>query len=171
MSWDSVRIGFLIAALNDLEIMSCDLENVYLNAPCQKKIWFEGGAKCSEDKGKVLVVVRALYGLKSAGSSWRAALAEVLFSLGFESTRADPDVWIRAAARSDGHKYYEMLFVYVDDILAVSHKAKDVIEEVTAFYKAKEGSIKKPDIYLGANFRRSDTGWIYNLGIITAKLC
>ena len=61
----------------------------------------------------MLVVVRALYGLKSAGSSWRAALAEVLFSLGFELTREDPDVWVRAAARSDGHKYYEMLFVYV----------------------------------------------------------
>ena len=60
-------------------------------------------------------------------------------------------MWIRAAARSDGHKYCEMLFVYVDDILAVSHKAKEVIEEVTAFYKAKEGSIKEPDIYLGAN--------------------
>ena len=75
-------------------MMACDLENAYLNAPCREKIWFEGGAECGEDKGKVLVIVRALYGLKSAGSSWRAALAEVLFSLGFESTRADPDVWI-----------------------------------------------------------------------------
>ena len=157
VSRDSVRIGFLIAALNDLDIMACDLENAYLNAPCREKIWFEGGAECSEDQGKVLVVVRALYGLKSAGSSWRATLAEVLAGLGFESTRADPDVWIRAAARSDGHKCYEMLFVYVDDILAVSHKAKEVIEEVTAFYKAKEGSIKEPDIYLGANIAKIHT--------------
>ena len=39
--------------------MSCDLENAYLNAPCREKIWFEGGAECSEDQGKVLVVVRA----------------------------------------------------------------------------------------------------------------
>ena len=95
----------------------------------------------------MLVIVRALCGLKSAGSSWRAVLAAVLFSLGFESMRADLDVWIRALVPSDGHKYYEMLFVYVDDMLAVSHKAKEVIEEVTAFYKVKEGSIKEPDIY------------------------
>ena len=107
--------------------MHSDLENAYLNALCQEKIWFEGGAECGEDKGKVLVIVRALYGLKSAGSSWRATLAEVLAGLGFESTRADPDVWIRAAARSDGHKYYKMLFVYVDDILAVSHKDLSLI--------------------------------------------
>ena len=51
----------------------------------------------------------------------------------------------------DGHQYYEMLFVYVDDILALSHQAKEATEEITTFYKAKEGSIKPPEIYLGAN--------------------
>ena len=45
-----------------------------------------------------------------------------------------------------------MLFIYyVNDILALSHRAKDAIEEITAFYKAKDGSIKPPEIYLGAN--------------------
>jgi hypothetical protein len=38
----SIRLAFLIAELNDLEIMFCDLENVYLNAPCRETIWFEG---------------------------------------------------------------------------------------------------------------------------------
>ena len=66
-------------------------------------------------------------------------------------------MWIRAAARSDGHKYYEMLFVYVNDILVVSHKAKEVIKEVTAFYKAKEDSIKEPDIYREANIEKIQT--------------
>ena len=74
-----------------------------------------------------------------------------MVQLGFKSTRANPDVWIRAAVRLDGGKYYEMLFVYVDDILALSHKATEVITEITSFYKAKEGSIKPPDIYLGAS--------------------
>jgi hypothetical protein len=58
---------------------------------------------------------------------------------------------MRKAVRDDGHQYYEMLFIYVDDILALSHRATDAIEEITAFYKAKEGSIKPPEIYLGAN--------------------
>ena len=47
-----------------------------------------------------------------------------------------------------------MLFLYVDDILVVLHKATDVIKEITAFYRAKEGSIKPPDIYLGANITK-----------------
>jgi hypothetical protein len=78
-------------------------------------------------------------------------LAQILQDLGFESSKADPDVWMQKAVRNNGHKYYKMLFVYVDDILALSHKAEDAIKAITTFMKAKEGSIKPPDIYLGAN--------------------
>ena len=68
---------FTIAALNGVDVMSCNLDNAYLNAMCCEKIWFEGGTECGEDKGKVLIVVRVLYGIKPAGLSWRAALAQV----------------------------------------------------------------------------------------------
>jgi hypothetical protein len=40
VSRDSVRIALLIAALNGLRILSCDVGNAYLNAPCREKIWF-----------------------------------------------------------------------------------------------------------------------------------
>jgi Reverse transcriptase (RNA-dependent DNA polymerase) len=156
VSRDSVRIAFLVAALNDLDIMSCDLENAYLNAPCREKIWFEGGLECGEDKGKVCVIVRSLYGLKSAGAAFRATLAQLLQDLGYESSKADPDVWMREAVKPNDHKYYEMLFVYVDDILAVSHQAEEAIKEITTFFKAKDGSIKPPEIYLGANIAKID---------------
>jgi hypothetical protein len=133
--------------------MSCDLENAYLNAPCREKIWFEGGLECGEDKGKVCVIVRSLYGLKSTGAAFRAALAQLLQDLGYKSSKADPDVWMREAIKTNGHKYYEMLFVYVDDILALSHQATMSIQEITNFFKAKDGSIK-PEIYLGADVAR-----------------
>jgi hypothetical protein len=94
LSRDSVRIGFMLAVLNGLDVMACDLENAYLNAPCVEKIWFEGGLECGSDKGKVFVVVHALYGLKSAGASWHVTLAQALHDIGFVSTIADPDVWI-----------------------------------------------------------------------------
>jgi hypothetical protein len=50
VSRDSVRIGFMLAALNGLDVMACDLENAYLNAPCVEKIWFKGGLECGSDK-------------------------------------------------------------------------------------------------------------------------
>ena len=68
----------------------------------------------------------------------------------FVSMLADLDVWILKAFHEDGFKYYEILFLYVDNILAILHKATDVIKEITEFYRLKEGSIKPPGIYLGA---------------------
>ena len=44
-----------------------------------------------------------------------------------------------------------MSFVYVDNILSLSHRVKHCIAEITAHYKVKEGSIREPDIYLGVN--------------------
>jgi hypothetical protein len=44
-----------------------------------------------------------------------------------------------------------MLFVYDDNILALSHQAEDAMKEIMGYFKAKEGSIKPPEIYLGAN--------------------
>ena len=49
VSRDSVRLDFMIAALNGLDIMSCDLENAYLNRMSRENIWFEEGIECGED--------------------------------------------------------------------------------------------------------------------------
>ena len=128
------------------------MENAYLNAPCREKIWFKGGLKCSKDRGKVCVIVCSLYRLKSTGAAFRAALAQLLQGLGYSSSKADPDVWMHEApVKMDGHKYNEMLFIYVDDILALSHQAMECIQEITNFFKAKDSSIKPPEIYLGAD--------------------
>ena len=54
VSRDSIRLALIIAALNNIDILSYDLENAYLNAECLERIWFEGGIECGGDKGKVL---------------------------------------------------------------------------------------------------------------------
>ena len=78
VSRDSVRLAFLIAGLNDLDVLTGDVTNAYLNAKFREKIWFEGGIETGEDKGKVIIVTRALYGLKPSGAAWRAVLAAML---------------------------------------------------------------------------------------------
>ena len=150
VSRDSVRIGFLLAALNELDICAADIGNAYLNAPCREKIWFEAGPEFGENKGKTVKVVRALYGLKSSGAAFRKHLAERIESMGFVSTRADPDVYIRAAT-DGGFKYYEMIFTYVDDLLVMSRNTKPIMETLSNMYELKKGSVGTPDIYLGAH--------------------
>ena len=91
---ESVRIAFLIAGLNDLDVLACDIGKEYFNAPCQEKVWFEAGAEFGSRKGRPVKVVQALYGLKTSGASWRATLVATLTEMGFSSSRANADVWM-----------------------------------------------------------------------------
>jgi hypothetical protein len=52
VSCDSVRLAFLIAGLNNLNVLERDVTYAYLNALCYEKIWFKGGVKTGEDRGK-----------------------------------------------------------------------------------------------------------------------
>jgi hypothetical protein len=73
VSQESIRISFLIAALNDLEILAADISNAYLHAPCRERVYIVCGPEFGpEDQGKFTVIVRAQYGLKSSGAAWRA---------------------------------------------------------------------------------------------------
>jgi Reverse transcriptase (RNA-dependent DNA polymerase) len=154
VSRDSVRLAFLIAALNDLNIMACDVGNAYLNAPCRKKVWFVAGAEFGSQQGMVVKVVRALYGLKSSGALWRAMFNSSLIDMGFQSTIADPDVYRRANAKPCGFKYYEYLLVYVDDVLIVSHSPKLNLEKIKESYELNPSSVGPPMRYLGADVER-----------------
>ena len=93
VSSDSVRLAFLVMELNELYVMTCNVGNAYLIASCREKIWFVDGPEYGEKKGKVLLVVRALYGLKSSGTSWRAMFADTLLAMNFIPNQADPDVY------------------------------------------------------------------------------
>ena len=76
VSRDSVRIALTIAALNDLKIMACDIQNAYLTADCREKIWTVGGPEFGSEAGTIFLVKKALYGLKSAGAAFRSLLAD-----------------------------------------------------------------------------------------------
>ena len=63
VSRDSVRIALTIAALNDLSILACDIQNAYLSAPCREKIYCVAGPEFGSEAGKTMIVRKALYGL------------------------------------------------------------------------------------------------------------
>jgi hypothetical protein len=117
VSRESVRIALTIAALNDLEVKTSDIQNAYLTAPVTEKIWTVCGPEFGPDAGKKAIIVRALYGLKSAGAAFRNHLASCMQDLGYTSCTADPDVWYKPETRpSDGHQYYAYVLLYVDDV-------------------------------------------------------
>ena len=108
VSRDSARISFTLAALNNAEIRSTYIGNTHLNGKCQEKIWTVAGTEFGNEKGKVMLVLRALYGLKSSGSAWRQMLAQ---TLGYVSYNADPDVWRKSVTKPYGAEYYAYYLV------------------------------------------------------------
>jgi hypothetical protein len=150
---ESVRIAFLYAALNGLDILGCDVSNAYLNAPCREKIWVNAGPEFGSDQGTVQIVKKALYGLKSSGFSWKKMLTQNLEEMGYRTTVADPDVFIRPATKPDGFEYYEFILTYVDDCLCVSHDPKASMDVLGSIYDLKD-TVHPPERYLGANIQQ-----------------
>ncbi|GFH50714.1 hypothetical protein CTEN210_07190 [Chaetoceros tenuissimus] len=155
VSRDTVRIGFLVAALNDLDILAGDIQNAFLSAPTEEKIFFYAGDEWGADKDRVVVVVRALYGLKSSALQFRNHLAATLGNkLGFKSCLADPDLWYKACIDADGNEYYAYILVYVDDLLIIDKNPKRFMEKIQGDFTVKKESIGPPDRYLGADIRK-----------------
>ena len=150
VSRDSVRIILMLAALNNLDIEGADIENAYLTAPCREKVWLRGGIEFGDLSGETLIVEKALYGLKSSGAAFRAFLAETFDNMGFKSSTADPDIWMRPNTKPDGEEYYEYIVCYVDDVLGISMEAKEMMQEIQKDFRFKKDKIEPPKMYLGA---------------------
>ncbi len=154
VSRDSVRIAFLLAALNDLDIMAADIGNAYINADAREQVYFIAGDEFGVSrKGQIVLIVKALYGLKSSGAAWRSHFAEVLHDLGYQSSLADPDVWYRAETKPDGFEYYAYVLVYVDDILVISHNPTSTMQALSKLFHLKDG-FAAPVRYLDATIKK-----------------
>ncbi len=49
VSRDSVRLAFLIAALNSLEVLSADVQNAYINSKTKERVYTKAGLEFGED--------------------------------------------------------------------------------------------------------------------------
>ncbi len=173
VSRESVRIALTLAALNDLQVKASDIQNAYLTAPLlTEKIWTVCGAEFGEDQGKNAVVVRALYGLKSAGHDYGVHIAHCMVHLGYTPCEADRDVWMKAMVRpEDNYQYFAYCLLYVDDILMIHHDGVAAIDEIDKYFKMKPDANPngkyEPDVYLGAKFRKIQIKrngvWAYSL--------
>ena len=147
-SKQSVRLAFLAASLNSLDLVMVDVGNAYVNALCKEKVYAIAGPEFGDLQGCIVVIVKALYGLQGLGSAWHAHFSDSLRSMGFKTSQADRDMWLRSQIKPDGTKYYEYLVVYVDDILIVSHAPQEIVKQIlNQPYELKGGDA--PKSYLG----------------------
>ena len=75
VSRDGIRTALSNAVLNYLKVLSCNNYNLYITEMCREKMWTVAGTEFGPDQGMVVLVVRALYGLKLFGEDLRDLLA------------------------------------------------------------------------------------------------
>jgi hypothetical protein len=92
VSREMVCIALTVAALNSLDVKTGDVMNAYITTPIMEKVWTILGPEFGSDKGQHAIIVRALYGLKSAGAAFRAHLASFMRHMGYTCCKADPDL-------------------------------------------------------------------------------
>ena len=60
----SLRLVIFLAKLNNLEVWGADIGNAYLEAKTKEKLYIVAGTEFEELEGHILVIYKALYGLK-----------------------------------------------------------------------------------------------------------
>ena len=124
------------------ETLAADIPNAYLQAPSSKNDFII----CSPEFrlgfcGQVALIRCALYGGKVTMRDVWHHLRACMKELGFESSKADPDIWYRLSKQSkcktnssgknqtecEGEECYEYVLLYVDNCLVISDHAGSLL--------------------------------------------
>ena len=124
VSRESVWIAFTYAALSDLDIWACDIQNAYIQAPTStsEKHYIICGPEFGDHVGKQALIRRALYGGKCTGCDYWVYLRSCMQFLGLTTCKADGGVWMREVKRSDGTVLGIYILLYVKDCLCITGK-------------------------------------------------
>ncbi len=151
---DSIRLLNVIAKAQGLNVLAGDVGNAYLNADTKEKVYVRCGPEFGPElEGRIAIIKKSLYGLKSSGAQWHAHFAKTLYMMGFQPTRFDNDVWIKERTDSSGYDY---ISTYVDDFLITAKDPWVYMKKLQEIYVIKDPKV--PDFYLGASYVGSPKG-------------
>lgn len=110
----SFRMLMAIAAKYDLELKQYDVTNAFVHATIDREVYMKM-PRGYRQKGIILRVQKALYGLRISPLLWQKEFTTTLKALGFMEVPHEPCCMIK-----DGL----IIFFYVDDIILAYHKSK-----------------------------------------------
>jgi hypothetical protein len=124
----SVKLLHVVAHKTGMSQLCGDVGNAYVNAFTNKKVYAVAGKEFGPAlEGCVIIIVKALYGLRTSSERWYAHFTDSLRGIGFAQTRYDNDVWIRLNA---GKECYDYVCTHVDDFMIVGRDPKDIMEAI-----------------------------------------
>ena len=153
VSLRGLRILLFLAELNGLEVWGTDIGNAYLEAQTSEQVCIRAGPEFRGMENHLLLIHKALYGLRSSGARWHDRLSDVLRKEGFSPCRAKADIWMRR----NGERY-EYIAVYVDDLAFALEDPQSFIDILKGKYNFKIKEAGPLEFHLGADFFRDSEG-------------
>ena len=80
--------------------------------------------------GMAMVIMKALYSLKTSAKAWRESFGKSLKEMEYTSCVDNLDVWMKLQTNNEGYKYRSYMLVYIDDCLAIHHDPEPVFKEL-----------------------------------------
>ena len=130
-----------------LAFMVGDIGSAYLEAYTEEKVCFIAGPAFGECEGHLMVIVKALYGLRTSGARYHEHFADILCDMGFKQCINEPDLWYRNA-----HTHYEYVCVYVNALMAIMLFPAAFFDILRTKYKYKLKGMEEPKYHLGGSF-------------------
>jgi hypothetical protein len=155
VSLRGLRIVTFLAEHNGLELWGTDIGNAYLEAESKERVAIIAGKEFGELEGHILIIFKALYGLRTSGLRWHERFADCLRSMGFTPSKAEPDIWMR-----DAGDVYEYIAVYVDDLAIAAKNPAEIIEVFQTIHNFKLKGTGEISYHLGQQFYRLPGGML-----------
>ncbi|KAK2437580.1 secreted RxLR effector protein [Trifolium repens] len=139
----SIRVLMAIVNQYDLELEQMDVKTAFLHGELEETIYMQQPEGFVEDKSKVCLLKKSLYGLKQSPRQWYRRFDEFLLKGGFVRSNYDSCVYMMKR----NEKVILYLILYVDDILMASsdkHEIQRLKEMLNGEFEMKDlGSAKR----------------------------
>ena len=152
VSLKGLKTIIFLGELNGMEAWGTDISNAYLNAETSEKVAIVGGGEFKRFglDGHLLLIDKALYGLKSSGKRFNELLGECLRLIGFQRTGCEDDVWYKKCPTAEVYKY---VGTYVNDLCIVMKDPESFIAILEGpEYKFTLKGTGPLSFYLGCGF-------------------
>ncbi|SYW81527.1 uncharacterized protein UHO2_00051 [Ustilago hordei] len=117
----SIRGVLAVAAMQDWEVDSFDIKQAYLNSNLQHNMYLKPPVRTKMPLGKVLKLIKGLYGLKQSGREWNTEMDSHLQRMGFHCMPSTPCLYARGTGDN-----ITVITAYVDDMIIASPSHKEV---------------------------------------------
>jgi hypothetical protein len=156
----TLRVLLSVAAFRKWSVHQLDIKTAFLHGDVDVEVYMEQPEGYEEGVNLVCLLTKCLYGLKQAPRAWFAKLTEHLSSLGFESSVADPSLWV-------GRPYGKWIYIslVVDDTLITGEDESHIKQVISEILNRFEGHASKAEWYVGMKLNWQPDGTV----ILTQK--